>query len=790
MKRVCTYRVFFLSANFIFYKNHYDFLQAMKNVDYIWYGNGAEENKWKEEKAMKKVLFVGNVRYLGAILIVMQGVLLALLAIFTLNSQYQMQWEKYLEDGTNLIIYLDNISEQNKNAVEEYLYNEADEKELFIVRKDTSLNKEGIFGGFSFGVYGNVDNKEVSLNFYGRQIINEELLKKLLFAEDDESTLGIDNGSVYSVGDIPSFRFYEKTIFKKLSKLIEDSNTINGTYVILGLEDQERGEFLGNLASVCHTTQEDLTSKMRGSVQDDSFRRTILYILVLSQIFLNTVFFLVITIRNLGNGGKLALLGWSRTMFCAEILGVFVGYAVINIPIQIVIELLLSGWSVFSGTLVSYFIFYAVINILLVGVELIFSVLVHMAISPLNAIKGRIPKRILYFMGVIAYLLVSAGIAFCGIYVDGPAEMISENAKLSQQWESVSEYQILKNISVGEDEGSFTGNSKELDQALYNWYKSISKEDGVYLINTTYYDSDILNLWENYNVYEHTPKKAFWYFACSPNYVEKLNLNVDEDVLEAADRGARIYLIPDNYTKEERNNIEGWLLDSSVEGIQDGDIDTVFNDSKEVLFVSYSVNEALFTWATQDGQETESVEPIIYICTPENMKYFETESLRALGLDGYIKFADEMTAEIYTNNEILEKYDLNDNNLVFADVNEYIDGLQKDLMTTIMWFGLVFFVLLMIVVGILIALATVFRIANQERINVKKFLGYGFIHLYGKPFTALVVVICCELVVMVIARSKFGFLLMAIAALIQIVIFSKYMTKCELKNILTAFKGD
>ena len=762
----------------------------MKNVDYIWYGNGAEENKWKEEKAMKKVSFVGTVRYLGAILIVMQGVLLALLAIFTLNSQYQMQWEKYLEDGTNLIIYLDNISEENKNAVEEYLYNEADEKELFIVRKDTSLNKEGIFGGFSFGVYGNVDNKEVSLNFYGRQIINEELLKKLLFAEDDESTLGIDNGSVYSVGDIPSFRFYEKTIFKKLSKLIEDSNTINGTYVILGLEDQERGEFLGNLASVCHTRQEDLTSKMRGSVQDDSFRRTILYILVLSQIFLNTVFFLVITIRNLGNGGKLALLGWSRTMFCAEILGVFVGYAVINIPIQIVIELLLSGWSVFSGTLVSYFIFYAVINILLVGVELIFSVLVHMAISPLNAIKGRIPKRILYFMGVIAYLLVSAGIAFCGIYVDGPAEMISENAKLSRQWESVSEYQILKNISVGEDEGSFTGNSKELDQALYNWYKSISKEDGVYLINTTYYDSDILNLWENYNVYEHTPKKAFWYFACSPNYVEKLSLNVDEDVLEAADRGARIYLIPDNYTKEERNNIEGWLLDSSVEGIQDGDIDTVFNDSKEVLFVSYSVNEALFTWATQDGQETESVEPIIYICTPENMKYFETESLRALGLDGYIKFADEMTAEIYTNNEILEKYDLNDNNLVFADVNEYIDGLQKDLMTTIMWFGLVFFVLLMIVVGILIALATVFRIANQERINVKKFLGYGFIHLYGKPFTALVVVICCELVVMVIARSKFGFLLMAIAALIQIVIFSKYMTKCELKNILTAFKGD
>lgn len=35
---------------------------------------------------MKKISFIGNVRYVGAILIVLQGILLAMFAIFMLNS--------------------------------------------------------------------------------------------------------------------------------------------------------------------------------------------------------------------------------------------------------------------------------------------------------------------------------------------------------------------------------------------------------------------------------------------------------------------------------------------------------------------------------------------------------------------------------------------------------------------------------------------------------------------------------------------------------------------------------
>ena len=44
---------------------------------------------------MKKVSLVGTLRYLGGVLIAMQGILLALVAIFMLNNAYQEQWKEY-----------------------------------------------------------------------------------------------------------------------------------------------------------------------------------------------------------------------------------------------------------------------------------------------------------------------------------------------------------------------------------------------------------------------------------------------------------------------------------------------------------------------------------------------------------------------------------------------------------------------------------------------------------------------------------------------------------------------
>ncbi len=739
---------------------------------------------------MKKVSFIGTVRYLGFILIVIQGILITLFTIFMLNRTYQNQWNDYLQSSSSLNIYLQDISESYTNNITNYLHNQSIEKNLFIARKDLNSSNDGSFSGYTFGIYGDIESNDTSFKFCGKNIIRKDMLNKLLLSKTNESTLGIDKGSLYSVGEIPSFRFGEKTIFKKLDYLIDESGTINGDYIILGLKDSDKNNFIQELSSECNVSTDKLLKKTSGSINDDGLAKTILLVFIFAQIALNIVYFIIITIKNMSTSGKLALLGWSRGSYFIETLGVFFSYVIINIPIQIIIGILLSGWSDVTALFISHFALYALINVILVTLEISISAIIQISILPLNAIKGRIPKNILYILGILAYIVVSVSTVFCGIYVDAPMEKISDNARVSQLWTSVSKYEMLKNVSVGNDESSISNNSKNLDQSFFDWYKDISDDDGVYLIKTKYYDNEILNKWENNNVYKNIPLKPFWYFLYSPNYIEDLNLNVDKNILDEARSGTKVYLIPKSYSEDEKNNLKSWLTESSTKGIKEGDISTVFNKEKNIKFVEYNPNSNMFTWNIKSTNENTCDNPVIYVCTPENMTYFQSESLRATGFDGYIKFINKTVAEKYLNKDLLKKYRLNDNNLEFTDVENYIDGLQKDLLTTITWFGLVFLILMFILLGILIALATVYRIANQEKINVKKFLGYGFIDLYRMPIIMLVSVICIELTAMVIIGSKFGFLLMLILAIIQMLIFSKYMTKCEIQNIRMAFKGE
>lgn len=739
---------------------------------------------------MRKVSIIGKSRYIGAILIVMQGILISLLTILLMDSSYNKQWNSYLEKENSLNVYIKNVSEKYKNNVERFLYNEAEQKNLFIVRKDESSNSKGIFSGYTFGVCGDVKEKDVSFKFLNETIIDKDNLNKLISSKTNESTLGIDKGSIYSIGEIPSFRFGSNTIFKKLNQLIEESGTINGDYIVLGLNNNNKESFLKELASECNVSPEKLTKKMQGSYIDDSFQKLIVCVFIVFQVILNIVYFLIITIQNINKSGKLSLLGWSRTAYCRETLGGFIGYSIINIPIQIVIGILLSGWSKINGLFISYFSLVAIINIVLVLIELSIPTMIQMSITPINAIRGRIPKNILYAFGIIAYIGVSIGIMCCGVYVDAPLKHVANNVKLSKAWNSVSNFQVLKSVSVGNDNSSITGNSKELDESFYNWYKDIYENDGVFLINTTYYNNNQLHLWEENKLYKDIPKKPFWYFACSENYIKYINLNIDKDVLNAAKSGTRVYLIPNSYTEDEKVSLKNWLKESTTRRPSEGDISTTFNKEKNIKFIEYNPNDKLFTWNIDPACENRINNPVIYICTPENMTFFESESLRATGFNGYIKFKNRSIAEKYLNKNILEKFKLNDNNVEFTSVQNYIDGLQKELMTTIAWFGMAFLILIFILVGILISLATVFRIANQEKINVKKFLGYGFIDLYLIPIIMLSSVTCIELIIMLAIGSKLGFVVMLILAVIQMVIFLKYMSRCEIKNILIAFKGE
>ena len=136
--------------------------------------------------------------------------------------------------------------------------------------------------------------------------------------------------------------------------------------------------------------------------------------------------------KSLPKQGKLALLGWSPTAFAAEIFGPFGRAAIGAVPLLLVFGWLLSGWGHFSPVLLGWFLAVGLINLALTAVELFVSALVMLLTPSIDAIRGRICRRPLYALGIAAYGILSAGIVFCGVYVDQPMAALSENARLSR----------------------------------------------------------------------------------------------------------------------------------------------------------------------------------------------------------------------------------------------------------------------------------------------------------------------------------------------------------------------
>lgn len=740
---------------------------------------------------MKNVSLVGKMRYFANIFIVMQGILLALLTIFLMNNKYMDTWAAYPDDNRKTVVYLRNLSAERSVPIEQYLEETARNQGLFIVRRDILLKNDGSFGGYKAGILGTPADERSGLSFLGQNVLNTEDLKELLVSENQNASIGVDKGSIDSLTELPGFRIGQKIVVKKMEQVIRESNTINGTYSVIGLEtEQEQNEFLAGLETVTGMESESLTKQMSGETQDSSFMQLILMILLSVQIALNILFFLAMMVKNLRKQGNLALLGWSRSAFVYGVFGRNFVFAVASIPVIVILGYLISGWKPFSLMLASYFTLAAVVNTVLVSFEMAAASAVVLMTKSLDAIHGKIPARPLYILGILAYFFISIGMIICGSYVDQPLEYLSENSKLSKNWKDVSEYQMLTSFSTGEDTDSFSGQSKQFDQDIYNWYSEIADEEGVYLTKTTFYGERVLMSWKENKVYSSVPESPFWYFAVSPNYLKTMGIIVDEQLLRRAKEGARLYLFPESLKEAEKNQLKGWIEESTVQNLSDGDIQTEFTQNPDFEYADYESNKEYFTWAAATGEETRDRSPIIYVATPENMRYFENESLKATGFNGYIKFIDSETMEKYTRQELLNTYHLSDNKLVFAGTQNYIDGMQKELLLTVAWFGIIFAILLFLLIALLLTLAMIFRMANQEKIYVKKFLGFRFWQIYRGPMILLACIIGIELIFMLMLRSQFGFLLILLVSLLQCIIFFQYMSRNELSRMLLRFKGE
>ncbi|GBG93822.1 hypothetical protein LFYK43_02810 [Ligilactobacillus salitolerans] len=411
-----------------------------------------------------------------------------------------------------------------------------------------------------------------------------------------------------------------------------------------------------------------------------------------------------------------------------------------------------------------------------------------LVLKNIELIKGSFPKKILYFFSITLYLLLSAGIVAISYTTDLPLKSIAENQQLKTQWDHVSKLAVLNDLATGTDNSSIAGKSSKLDQDLWSTYAAISQKKGVYLIHADYFSPGWLASMQQDGPYHDLPEQPFWKLTFSPNFAQKNGIQLAPKELAAAESGTRLFLIPDTLSARAQNKLTAFLKEDSVLGLSADDVPTVFTKKREFRFVRYHFDKKFFTWVDSAKQESFTRQPVIYIATPENMTYIETGGIRATGLDGYLKFSSLKKAHQTMTSQLLAQHHLQDNKPAFLSVQKYIDGLQKDLRQTIRLFGSLFMVTLVLLILCLLVIATIFQTANQEKLAVKKFLGFSFFQLYRTPLLGIIFIHLLQLAVILVLKSKIGVVLVLISLLLQLILFWFYTNRNNFNEITTLFK--
>lgn len=738
---------------------------------------------------MKSILNNKLLKYLTCIMILLNGVLFSLVATFYMDIAYFNKLSVY--PNSALYIELKTIPEEKAESTYRFLNEYAEQNGLFYIRKDYLLDTRGAVNGALLSIDGDIkSNKEkLTIDFLGQNITHANKLEKLLDSKDENATLGISEATLNSIDNIPRFKFGKNVVFKKLANTIKETKTFNGEYRILGLDDSKRIEFLEGISKASGVDSSVFFDGKSGYALDHGLTEIILVgMFVISNLVLLALL-IVITIKYLPNLGKLILQGWSRKYFAIKLYQPLIYTALLSVLLFIPYGLVLTSFTFKSILFISLMIGIGILNFIIISILLLIASLFIFLISPINAVRERIPRRKFMAIAVLVYFIFNIFLIVGSVYIDSPYKEVKKNIEISKSWNKVSNYKILKNIRVGNDQASFNRQSKELFRDFYNWYKDISDDDDVNVVNTTFFSKDMLKSYKFNEVYKSVPNEAFWQLTASPNYLKKIGIKIDDAVIENAKRGIRTYLIPGNKSDNEMNLLKEMLIEKDTKSIRSDDIKTIFNENKEFEFLKYNFNQDVFSFSTKSLDKLMIKHPVILVITPENMIYKETESLIAIGLENsYIKLEGDAETK-YLNQEYLSKFNLNDNYLDFATISLFVDGIQKDLWLTIqLYFGLLIAITFIVII-LLITIITIFQNAYKEKIAVKKFLGYSNFSIYKIPILLTTFVIAFDLVSVVILQTKVGILFMIAIGLIQLGIFYKVMISNQMKKLTIFLKS-
>ncbi len=222
-------------------------------------------------------------------------------------------------------------------------------------------------------------------------------------------------------------------------------------------------------------------------------------------------------------------------------------------------------------------------------------------------------------------------------------------------------YYALDHFYISEEGDAFRKTVDEFTVDMYEWYKSIEGEDGVYILHYEHYPEETLQEWKKTGYVHTIPEGDLSYYVASVNYLEDRGMTFSEEDKNAIQSGVRYYLIPDTCDDEE--TMKQFLTEDALNGLDGGSlIDTVFMKERNIAFQTYHFDDTFEVPGSDDIRD-----PVILAVSTENMKHFESESLIATGkTDSYIKLTEEAYRK-YAKNALPQK--LKDRKVTFLNIS-------------------------------------------------------------------------------------------------------------------------
>ncbi|MDP9800842.1 hypothetical protein J2S49_000918 [Arcanobacterium wilhelmae] len=670
-------------------------------------------------------------------LVVVVGVLLSLISAVTFGQQYQSVLSDYPSTGQVLNLSVINDDRLARNALD-IARQIVKEKGGIIIRRDLVVsNIDGSSEGYRYGFDGNLADAPAGalLEFAGTQIFSKENLA-LLASANPKSTLGLDRVQADSIAYLPSVELSARPIGMQLSNLVDISHNVRGTYRVIGLTSADFTNLVQQISQATSIPSGKMTSALSGAAETGAVFLTLLFGFLAITVVMIAALLTVNVYQSVRQLGMFLLLGLTKCHFLAKNWRFGIGIGVGLMALVGGMLWVRRDFPITMQTFVHLAQYATLYIVLLAGACLPAIVAVYLA-KPVNAIRNRVSQRGMVLV-LAALFALTSGVCVIGLRaMDGPLGEITKVQTLKKSWHEVEDHQILHRDGVGSNQvDGQTGLSDTRQREYFAWYESIEDKPGVSLINTTFHDVATLDNWRNSQVYENVPKKPFWYFSASANYLRSVGFPVaDRDRALALD-GVRVYYLPDTLSKDESETMSDWLAEDARRHV-DSAIATRFTKNPRYEFRTYTPDISFFTWNEESPNNIHTKDPVIYLATAANMTYFENESLSAPGLQGsYIKL-EASAKEKYTAKSYLAKYQIDDNEPQFIPVSNFLAGLHKTFTRLLELFGTAVALGAVIDMMLIVGLVQLYAKANAKRVAVLRLMGYPLVHIFRAPFAVV-----------------------------------------------------